>query len=139
MNSALFARPNPVIPAQPSADQSGKEGYGVGLSTGSATTTPDIPVATLSASTTVPIDGIILDGNTTATTSAIGVLGCMPPVRVKLSGTVANGDRLQQAADGTFVTDAGSGNARCVCGIALEDGVSGDLIVAQMFAPHILA
>jgi hypothetical protein len=139
MNSTLFARGNGVIPAQPATDFTGKEGYGVGLSTGSATANPAIPVATLSASATVPIDAIILDGSPAdGRFSTVGVLPTQP-IRVKLSGAVANGDRIAQAADATFITDPGAGTARVVVGLALEDGVAGDLIIIVPFAPQILA
>jgi hypothetical protein len=140
MNSALFAKPNSVVPAQPATDFTNKEGYVVGLTTGKATSSPAIPVATLSASATVPIDGIILNGQPNdGRLSDVGVFGCLSPVRAKLSGAVANGDIVAQAADGTFVTDPGAGNARVVVGTALEDGVAGDLIIIAPFAPQIRA
>lgn len=139
MNSTLFARGNGVVPVQPATDFTGKEGYGVALTTGAATATPAIAVATLNASATVPIDAIILDGlPNDGRFSAVGILPT-PPIRAKLSGAVANGDRIAQAADGTFVTDPGPGTARVVVGLALEDGVAGDLIIIVPYAPLILA
>lgn len=130
MSSALLARDRAIVTATPAADQRDKEGYGVGLTSVSGALT-----ATISASATVPIDGVILEGQNTTGKSSVGIPGGLGgTVRVKLSGTVSAGDRIQQAADGTFVTDAGSGS-RVVVGVVLEDGVSGDLVEAALFAP----
>ena len=140
MNSAFFARSNGVIPAQPSADHTGKEGYAVALTSGAATANPAVAVATISTSATIPAEAVILNGlPNDGRFSDVGIIGGIPPIRVKISGVVANGDQLAQAADGTFVTDPGAGTARVVCGIALEDGVAGDLIIAQLFAGQIRA
>jgi hypothetical protein len=136
MNSALFAQSNSVIPVQGATDFSSKQGYGVTLSTGAASARPLVPIATLSASATVPITAVILDGNVATIPSSVGLLGGLPPIRLKLSGAVAAGATLIQAADGTFVTDPGTG-ARVVVGTALEDGISGDLIQVQTYGPQI--
>lgn len=134
MSSALFCRNNAVLPATPAADQSGKEGYLVNL-----TSVSGVLTATVSSSATVVAEGVILEGRPTTGKSSVGIHGAISgTVRVKLSGTVSAGDKLQQAADGTLVTDAGSG-ARVVVGIALEDGVSGDLIEAALFTPLTLS
>ena len=130
MNSALLTRAVAIVGLTPSADHTDKEGYLVGIAG---------DVATISASATVPAKGVILDGNDTDGESSVGILGALPgTVRLKTSGAITKGDRVQQAADGTVVTDAGPGNARVVVGVALETGVAGDLIEVATFAPMIL-
>lgn len=131
MSSALLARLGGVVPATPAADQRDKEGYLVGLSSVSGVLT-----ATISSSATTPVEGVILDGQNTTSKSSIGLPGALGgTVRLKLSGSVSAGDYLTQAADGTVVTDAGSGS-RVIVGIALEDGVSGDLVEAVFLPPR---
>lgn len=130
MNSSLFARAVAVLGFTPSADHTGKGGYLVGLAG---------DVATISASATVPAEGVILDGNDVDAESSIGILGTLAgTVRLKTSGAIAKGARVMQAADGTIVTDAGPGTARVVVGIALEAADAGDLIEVATFAPMIL-
>jgi hypothetical protein len=107
-------------------DFTGKEGYGVTMTGG---------VATLSASATVPISAIILEGGTVAQGSVVAILGSFEGAApVKLSGTVTEGDSIQQAADGTFVVDAAAG-ARSICGVADTAGISGDKISAFLQTP----
>lgn len=132
--SALFCRATAVVPATPAADQSDKEGYLVNLTSVSGALT-----STVSSSATVVAEGVILEGRATTGKSSIGILGALSgTVRLKLSGTVSAGDKLQQAADGTVVTDAATG-ARVLVGVALEDGVSGDLIEVATFTPLTLS
>lgn len=120
--------------ATPAADQRDKEGYLVNL-----TSVSGVLTSTVSSSATVVAEGVILEGQNTTGKSSIGIHGALGgTVRVKLSGAVSAGDKLQQAADGTLVTDAGTG-ARVVVGVALEDGVSGDLIEAALFTPLTLS
>ncbi len=127
-------RTSGYIKAVAAADYSTNEGYGVNLTTVSSALT-----ATVSSSATVVIEGIIAEAGTVAQGVGVVIPGSEPgSVHVKLSGVVAAGDKIQQAADGTFVTDAGSG-ARVVVGIALEAGVSGDLIEMAMQTPVTLA
>lgn len=112
---------NGVVPLTGATDLTDYEGYSVTISG---------DTATLSASATTKAHGIILEGGPTTRPSAVAILGAVKGgYRVKLSGTVTKGDRLQQAADGTWLTDAGSGS-RVLGPIALESGVSGDLVVA---------
>ncbi len=132
MSSALFARSNAIISQTPSADHSGKEGYLCTMASGTAT---------ISSSATVPATGVILEGNTTSLKSAVGVLGALPGVvRLKTSGAIAEGARVQQAADGTVVTDAGTG-ARVVVGVCVQPGgaASGDLAEVAVHAPLTLS
>jgi hypothetical protein len=128
--SSLYARGNAILPFTPSADHSGKEGYLVTLA---------VETATISASATVPAEGVILDGRPTTGKSAIGILGGLAaPIRMLASGAIVKGDRVQQAADGSVVTDAGPGTARVVVGLALEAAVAGQLFEVASFTPMIL-
>lgn len=124
--SALFAG-SPVVPATPSATHTDKEGYLVDLA-GST--------ATISSSASTPAKGVILAGGaTTSDQSSIGILGVLPaPVRVRASGTIAKFAEVQQAADGTVVTDAGTGS-RVIVGVALEAAVSGQLFLCAAHKP----
>ena len=124
--SSLKRRADGIIKLTPATDLTGKEGYGV---TWSGDT------ATLGASASVHHRGIILEGGTVAEGVTVAILGAINgSVDVKLSGTVTRGDNLQQAADGTFVTDAGTG-ARVLNATADQSGVTGDLIPAFLRAP----
>lgn len=128
--SSLYSRGNAILPFTPSATHVDMEGYLVGLA---------VETATISASATVPAAGVILDGRPTTGKSAIGILGALSaPIRMRSSGVIAKGARVQQAADGTVVTDAGPGTARVVVGIALEAAVSGQLFEVASLAPMIL-
>lgn len=127
-------RSDGIVQATPAADYSSYEGYGVTLGITSFKLT-----ATLSASATVVVEGIITEAGTVAQGVAVAIPGSVcGSVHVKLSGTVTGGDKLIQVADGTFVTDSGSG-ARVVVGIALESGVSGDLIEMAVQTPQVLS
>ena len=82
-----------------------KEGYTVTLGVTGGNLT-----ATLGASASVPSTGVVLEGNAAAVNSSIGILGALAgPVRLKTSGVIVAGARVQQASDGTIVTDAGTG------------------------------
>ena len=121
---------NAILRLTPATDCSDKEGYGVTIAG---------DVATLGASATVINRGIILEGGTVAQGISVGILGAMAgTAHVKLSGAVTKGDKLQQAADGTWVTDTGAG-ARVCSLIALETGIAGDLIEAAPQTPVTLA
>lgn len=134
MSSALFSRGNAVIPAYGATTLVDKEGYTVTLGVSSGNLT-----ATLGASASVPSTGVVLDGNASTALSSIGILGALAaPVRLKTSGVIVAGARVQQAADGTIVTDAGAG-ARVVIGVALESGAAGDLIEVATHAPLTLS
>ncbi|MEY4377270.1 MAG: hypothetical protein RJB26_1820 [Pseudomonadota bacterium] len=124
--SALYAG-SPVVQATPSASHTNKEGYLVDLAS---------ETATISSSASTPAKGVILDGGaTTSDKSSIGILGVLPaPVRARASGTIAKFAEVQQAADGTVVTDAGTG-ARVIVGVALEAAVAGQLFACAMHKP----
>ena len=96
---------------------------------------------TVNASTTVPAAAIVLDGQVASKPSSIGLIEGLPfMVFVKLSGTVAPFSRIQQAADGGVIADAGAGNARVVIGrLGDQGGVAGDLVPAVLEGGNILA
>jgi hypothetical protein len=96
---------------------------------------------TVNASTTVPAAAICLDGQIATKSSTIGILELMPgPTFVKLSGTVAPFQRIQQAADGGVVVDVGPGTARVVVGrLGDQGGVAGDIVPACLCEGNILA
>lgn len=124
--SSLYSRGNPIVPFTPSATHVDKEGYLVDLAG---------EVATISASASVPAKGVILEGQPTTGKSSIGILGGLPaPVRLRASGNIAKGAEVQQAADGTVITDAGA-SARLIVGVALEAAVSGQLFDAVAHKP----
>jgi hypothetical protein len=128
--SSLYSRGNAILPFTPSATHVDKEGYLVTLA---------VETATISASATVPATGVILDGRPTTGKSSIGILGALAgPIRMRASGTITKGDRLQQAADGTVVTDVGAGTGRVVVGVALEAAVTGQLFEVASLTPMIL-
>lgn len=133
--SPYSARAAAIIPAVGATDLTEKRGYLVTLGVTAAVLT-----ATLGASATVPATGVVMDGATTANQSTIGILGApgLGTVYMKASGAITAGARVQQAADGTVVTDAGPGNARVVVGVALESAIAGDLIEVAPIAPMIL-
>lgn len=125
-----------VLPQTPAADYSAKKGYLVTLAAG---------VATISASATVAAKGVILEGNDTAAgyateTVSIGILGNINgSIPMRASGAIAAGAFVQQAADGTVVTDAGAGNARVVVGVAAEAAVAGENFEVFPITPVVLA
>lgn len=124
--SSLFARAEATLALTPSATHVDKEGYTVTFSG---------ETATISSSATTPSTGVILEGQATTGQSTIGILGAMcGTVRLKTSGAITKGARVQQAADGTIVTDAGTGS-RVVIGVACETAASGDLIEVATHAP----
>lgn len=130
MNQSLFVRANAVLPFTPATDFSEKKGFLVTLAG---------DVATLSASASVPAEGVILDGTVAAQQSAIGILGTLPgTVRLKCHAAITKGDAVCQHTDGTIVTDPAAG-ARVKVGIACEDGAADELIEVATFTPQVLA
>ena len=124
--SSLYARGNAIVPFTPSATQVDKEGYLVDLAD---------DTATVSSSASVPAKGVILEGQDTDGISSICILGGIAaPVRLRAGGTIAQGAEVQQNADGTVLTDAGTG-ARLIVGIALEAAVAGQLFDAVTHTP----
>jgi hypothetical protein len=128
-------REDGILAQTPAADYSIKLGYLVDLAAG---------VATISASATVPAKGVIIEENDTTAGFAgekvsVAILGNIQgSVPMRASGAIAAGAKVQQAADGTVVTDAGAG-ARVVVGIAAEAGVAGENIEVFPITPVVLA
>lgn len=127
--SAATAGSSKIISMVTAATSVGKEGYGYTMTGGTAT---------IGASATVHHKGICISGAASPTKATFALAGCEQPVYLKISGTVTEGDYLQQHTDGSYVVDAGSG-ARVVGAIALEAGVSGDLIRAALITPLTLS
>ena len=127
--SALKIRVCAIISLAVAGDYSTKKGYLV---------THDGTTATISASATARANGVILDGGIDANGKAtIGLLGGIEgTIPMKTSGIIAAGAFVQQAADGTILTDAGTG-ARVIVGQAVESAVSGDIIEVVPFLPQI--
>lgn len=128
--SALKLRADGIISLTPAADYQAKKGYAV---------THDGTTATLSASASTRAQGVIISANAgtdyTREKVTIALLGSVNgSIPMKASGTIAAGAWVQQASDGTIVTDAGSGT-RVVIGQALESAVSGDIIEVAPVAP----
>ncbi len=132
MSSIIKQKDDGIDVFTPASDFTSKEGYSVTLASG---------VATLSASATVVIAGVIVVGGTVAEKASIAINGSTNgAVDVKLSGTVTRGDRLIQAADGTFVAVSGVGvSGNVICAVANRAGVSGDLCPAFLLTPRIVA
>ena len=124
MDSSLFAG-SPII-RETATDLSASIGKLVTFAAG---------VPSVSASATVPANGIVLDarkrvaGSTTYYDNSILLLGSGEVVLAKISASataINAGDELQQSTDGTLTNDAGSG-ARLIVGVAIAPAVAGDL------------
>ena len=123
-------RTSGIIRLTPAADYSANEGKGVTISG---------EIATLSASATVPWDGVIVEAGTVAQGCGVAILGATPgSVDIKVTGVIVKGAKLIQAADGTAITDSGSG-VRVQVAVANEAAVSGDLIEVFIRTPLVLA
>lgn len=122
-----------IIPLTPTADHTGKEGYFVENSSGSA--------AICNAATDIPL-GVITEGQPTTGKSSIALPCVGRTVKVKVTsdtpGTIALGTYLTVKADGTVQADAGSGS-RVRVARALEAGAAGELIEAYLLEPTALS
>ncbi len=112
-----------ILPIKALDDQSGKEGYLVVLSeTG----------GTVAAAADADVRGVILDGNDQGYNSDVAILGTYHgTAHFKLSGAAKAGQPLMLQADGT-VKYAATGKR---VGIALENGVAGELIEGAPVEP----
>lgn len=124
-------REDGILPLTPAADYTSKKGYLVDIAAG---------VATISSSATTPVKGVIIEGNDTAAgyateKVAVAIIGNVQgSIPMRASGSITAGDAVQQAADGTVVTDAGTGS-RVIVGIAAETGVTGENIEVFPIGP----
>lgn len=125
----MLRRTQGIVRLVPAADYSTNEGYGVTIAAG---------VATLAASLTVPIDGVIVEAGTVSQGVGVmlignGVGGC--DVKLSGAGPFAQGTKLVQNNDGTFIIDPGTGTNRVNVGVLNEAGVTGDLREAFLRTP----
>lgn len=123
-----LARPNAIISILSDEDLSGQEGCLVRMSSNTA-------VGLVDSAAAIPFGLLLTAGKTGERVSvAIAAGGLAGTVRVKLAGTVYIGSQLQLTADGRAIADLGE-NSRVLIGIALEPGVTNELIEAVLFRP----
>jgi hypothetical protein len=130
MGSSVFARGSAVVPFTPATDMTDKKGSLVTIAG---------ETATLSASATVPAEGVILEGADTDGQVSVGILGAgIPPVFLKAGGAITKGAALVQDSDDAVIVDPGSGG-RVKIGIALEAAAEDELFEAAVFTPQVLS
>jgi len=119
-----LTRDTAIFALTPAADQTGKEGYAVKIAAGEAA------ISTAHNGNF----GVILDGETTSGKSTIASMaGASGTVKVKLSGTVALGEKLMIHTDGTWKAHTSTNN---VSGMAMEAGVADELVEAALVAGY---
>lgn len=125
--SALFTRPTAIV-VHTGVNFTDKEGYLLKENSGALA---------VNDSATAPARAVCLNGEVADKDSTVGILGALGgTVRLKASGSIAKYALVQQAADGTVVTDAGSGS-RVIVGVALQAAASGDLFEVATIAPRL--
>lgn len=113
------------LPNKASTDLTGKEGYVV---------VPDSGLKLAATADLAKAFGVIVEGGTVfADVAVIGAFG--GTVGVKLGGQVAVGDKLKVNDGGTVSKYEGSGT---VVGVALESGVSDEIVEAALAAPAVV-
>jgi len=125
----MLRRTQGIVRLVPAADYTNYEGYGVAIAGG---------IATVNTSLTVPSDGVILEAGTVAQGVGGGLLGNFEggcDVKLSGNGPFAQGTKLVQAADGSFIIDPGTGTNRVNVGVLNEAGVAGDLREALLRTP----
>ena len=122
--AGALTRDTAIFALTPAADQTGKEGYAVKIVAGEAA------ISTAHNGNF----GVILDGEATTGKSTIASMaGASGTVKVKLSGTVALGDKLMIHTDGTWKAHTSTNN---VSGMAMEAGTATELIEAALVAGY---
>jgi hypothetical protein len=122
--AGALTRDAAIFALTPAADQTGKEGYAVKIVAGEAA------ISTAHNGNF----GVILDGETTSGKSTIASMaGASGTVKVKLSGTVALGDKLMIHTDGTWKAHTSTNN---VSGMAMEAGTATELVEAALVAGY---
>ena len=122
--AGALTRDAAIFALTPAADQTGKEGYAVKIVAGEAA------ISTAHNGNF----GVILDGETTAGKSTVASMaGASGTVKVKLSGTVALGDKLMIHTDGTWKAHTSTNN---VSGMAMEAVTSTELVEAALVAGY---
>ncbi len=98
-------------------------------------------VPAVSASATVPATGIVIEAEVAAKQSSLGVIGALSgTVLAKLSAStaaVAQGDKLQQAADGTLTKETTGARVTVAVVVDPNGGVAGDLVEVALITPVI--
>lgn len=123
-----LARSNAIISILSDEDLTGKEGHFVRMSSNTA-------IALIDHEMSPPFGLLLTAGNVhERVTVAISAGGLAGTVLVKLAGTALLGRRLQLTADGRVMT-YDSEFPRMVVGVALEGGVTGELIEAVLSPP----
>ena len=128
--SAYLATDTLVLPFTSAADLSNKKGYFVkaGASQGL--------VAPITGATDASV-GVVVVGEAIGGNNAVALPGVNGTVKVMVGanpGTIAQFTKLQLAADGSVIADAGSG-ARRIVAEALEPGEAGEWIKARLLEP----
>lgn len=125
----MIARTSQIITLVPTADHTGKEGYAVKNSSGSA--------ALGAAVTDVPI-GVITEGATTSARDSVALMGYAGTVKVKLGsspGSVVAFSKLEMGTNGTANLASGT-TGRIIFAEALESGSANELIEARLLQPY---
>jgi hypothetical protein len=122
-----LARSNAIISILADADLTTKEGQFVRMSSNTA-------VALIDSALTPPLGLLLIGGNTDDCVTVAIPGGLAGTVRVKLAGTVYIGSRLQLTADGRVMA-YNNELPRMIVGVALEPGVTGELIEASLCPP----
>lgn len=125
----MIAREKQIISLVPTADHTGKEGFAVKNSSGSA--------ALGAAVTDVPI-GVITEGAPTTGRSSIALPGFAGTVKVKLGatpGSVVAFSKLEMGTNGT-ANLASATTGRIIFAEALEAGAANELIEARLLQPY---
>ena len=123
-----LARSNAIISILTDADLTGQEGRFVRMSNNDT-------VCLVDCALEKPL-GLLLNGGVAyeRITVAISAGGLAGTVRVKLAGTAYIGSDLQLTADGRVMAHDNSA-PRMIVGVALEAGVTGELIEAALCPP----
>jgi hypothetical protein len=122
--AGALTRDTAIFALTPAADQTGKEGYAVKIVAG------EVAISTAHNGNF----GVILDGEATTGKSTIASMaGASGTVKVKLSGTVALGEKLMIHTDGTWKAHTSTNN---VSGMAMEAGTATELIEAALVAGY---
>jgi hypothetical protein len=122
-----LARSNAIISILADDDLTTKEGQFVRMSSNTA-------VALMDSALDTPLGLLLIGGNTNERVTVAIPGGLAGTVRVKLAGTVYIGSRLQLTADGRVMAHSNE-LPRMIVGVALEPGVTGELIEASLCPP----
>ena len=122
-----LVRTNAIISILADDGLTGKEGQFVRMSSNTA-------IALMDSALDTPLGLLLIGGKTSERVTVAVPGGLAGTVRVKLAGTAYIGSRLQLTADGR-VMDHDNSAPRMIVGVALEAGVTGELIEASLCTP----